>query len=97
MPWQSPDPLAGQTAQTLLAVQTAIDGKGYRANIQSAEWAGHFMAPVLGLGTAIPAEKKRIDTIIRLWVKSGALIITRVTDKKGNDRPVVEVGEWAKP
>lgn len=93
MPWKWPDPLADMTVGNLLDVQKAIDGKNYRRSPQSPDWIGNAIAEVLGLDAE--ADRKRIATMITVWLKSGALKEGKVTDKRNNVRPIIEVGEWA--
>lgn len=94
--WQWPDPLAGVEVADLLAVQKALDGQERAENVQANDWAGHVVAEALGVDAADPVQKARIKSLLRVWVKNGALAVRRVVDpKKGRERPVIEVGAWA--
>lgn len=92
--WKWPDPLKDMTAADLRAVQVAIHGKDYRANIQSANWAGRAIAELLGLNAEDKIDRDRIKGMINIWLKSGALKITETRDAKRHLRPVLEVGQW---
>jgi len=93
MPWKWPDPLADMTVGNLLDVQKAIDGKNYRRSPQSPEWIGNTIATILDLDAEV--DRKRITTMVNVWIKSGALKEAKITDKRNNVRPVIEGGEWA--
>lgn len=91
--WKWPDPLADLTVGNLLDVQKAIDGKNYRRSPQSPDWVGNAVAPLVGLDAEM--DRKRIIAMVNVWVKSGALKVTNLTDEKGKERPILEVGAWA--
>ena len=93
--WKWPDPFADITAADLLAVQKAIDGKGYRENVQAKDWVGNTIAEVLQLDPTDKAVRRRVSALISTWIKNGALTITSAPDKKGIPRPIVAVGGWA--
>jgi AAA domain len=93
--WTWPDATAGITVQNLVAIQKAIDGKGYRLNVQAADWIGKPVAAELGLDTDSKSDREKIKAAIRMWIGSGAFVTTEVKDAKGKLRPIVEVGKWA--
>jgi hypothetical protein len=93
--WRWPDPFADITAADLLAVQKAIDGKSYRANVQAKEWIGHAVADILGMDSSDPAAKSKIKALVKAWIETGALRETEAEDKSRHMRPVVVVGNWA--
>ncbi|MGR3792626.1 AAA family ATPase [Vannielia sp. SX4] len=92
--WHWPNTFEGLSADDLLSVQRALDGKGRRYSDQAGEdWAGITVAEVLGLDAI--ADRKRIKKMIEAWLKSGALKKVKVLDSKRTERPCLEVGEWA--
>ncbi|MHA3915695.1 AAA family ATPase [Halovulum sp. GXIMD14793] len=92
--WEWPDTFDGVTVKDLLAVQHAIDGKHPRYSEQAGDdWAGCIVADVLGMDVA--ADRKRIKKIIETWLKFGALVKVKVKDATRQERPCLEVGEWA--
>ena len=95
-PWSPPDALAGVGLAELAAVQECIHEKCLRENIQANDWVGHEMGRVLGLNSRQDPDRRKIKSILRQWLASGALIVTKMRDEKGNDRPIVDVGEWAR-
>ncbi|MDX1742183.1 MAG: AAA family ATPase [Ruegeria sp.] len=91
--WEWPSRLDDIAAESLLAVQKAIDGKFPRYSDQSGEaWVGMIVAEVLELDPV--ADRKRIKMFIENWIKDGALKkVDRMDDNRRN-RPCIEVGEW---
>ncbi|MEM9733026.1 MAG: AAA family ATPase [Pseudomonadota bacterium] len=94
-PWKWPDPFEELTTAHLARVQIALNGKKYRENIQSSEWAGHAISEILGLDSHDPADRKKIKSCLRTWMKNGALKRGKMVDDYGKERPIIEVGEWA--
>lgn len=97
--WEWPSVFDGVEAKDLFAVQVAIsnawnDRSPPRANAQAKDWAGHLVAGVLGLDPQ--KDRQRIDRMIAAWRKADALREVVCEDKKRNQRPFLEVGEWAK-
>ncbi|CAK0750267.1 regulatory protein RepA [Azospirillaceae bacterium] len=95
VPWEWPNVLDTVEVADLLAVQKAVDGKGYRASDQANDWVGHAVARVLSLDLDKKSDKKRIKALLKIWIKSGALVVTEALDDTRRKRPVVEVGQWA--
>ncbi len=93
--WIWPDPFSGVTTADLLEVQTEINGKGFRENVQASEWVGHAVGRILEIDSKDRSQRARIKSLIKDWIKSGALVVTDGKDDKGNRRPVIEVGTWA--
>ncbi|HWV12585.1 MAG TPA: AAA family ATPase [Sphingobium sp.] len=94
VPWTLPNPFDDVTAQHLERVKNVIDGGGWRENAQSAQWAGHAVAQVLGLDADNKADKGRIKSILRQWISNGALKVERRMDKTRQERPFIVVGRW---
>jgi hypothetical protein len=74
-------------------VQQAIDGKHPRKDPQAKDWAGHIVADVLGLDAG--QDKARIKSLIETWIRSEAFRLVMVKGPKRDERPCLEVGEWA--
>jgi hypothetical protein len=97
-PWSPPDPFDGVTAEHLYRVQCLVDETGdYRESSQAARWVGFAVARVLGLNAekGAKAERAQISGMLRQWLASGALKVVRKRDEDGDERPFVQVGEWA--
>jgi len=82
------------TTQHLEQVKQVIDGGEWRENMQSAQWAGHAVAQVLGLDADNKSDRGRIKSILRQWISNGALKIERRMDKTRQERPFIVVGRW---
>jgi hypothetical protein len=93
--WEMPDAFKGITADDLLRVQQAVDGKTYRASSQAADWVGKAVAQVLGLNVEDKKDHTRIKSLVKAWIGNGALVVTNSMDAKGKSRPIIEVGNWA--
>jgi hypothetical protein len=95
VPWEWPDPFEGVTTVDLLAVQRAIDGKGYRASTQAGNWVGKAVAETLGIEIADKSARSRVAAMLKTWTKNGALVVTTVLGEDRHKHPIVEVGTWA--
>jgi len=93
--WKWPDAFAGMTSDDLKAVQNKIAGGKWRDSVQATDWVGLAVADVLAIDLDDPASKQRVKTMVRTWVKSGALKVIDGTDDKSRKRKMVEVGTWA--
>lgn len=93
--WQWPDAFAGMTTAHLLAAQRAVDGGKWRENPQAKDWVGIPIAKALGRDLALPAERKALRTMIRLWIANGAFVVVTGKDANREERSYVEVGTWA--
>ena len=93
--WEMPDAFKGITADDLLRVQKAVDGKNCRQNVQAVDWVGRTVAEVLGLDPRDKQDRNKIKSLLAGWIESGALVVTSFKDKKGAERPTIEVGRWA--
>ncbi len=91
--WEWPDAFSGVTTAKLMEVQRAVaDGK-WREDVRSGDrWVGNIIATVLAMDP--DDERKRIQNILRQWLKAGVLIVAEHDDEKRRPRKFVEVGEW---
>jgi hypothetical protein len=94
-PWTPPDTFDGITVEHLRSVQRAIDAGEWRKDPQSSNWAGHAVADVLELDLKRPAERKRVNRLLKEWLESGVLAIDEHKDAKRVMRPFIVVGRWA--
>lgn len=97
VPWSPPDAFDGVTADHLLQIQKMVDGADYRENSQASEWVGKAVAQVLGLSVDkdAKADRSKINSLLRQWFTSGALVSVKRKDGGRDLRPYVEVGLWA--
>ena len=74
-------------------VQDKIAVGEWAENVQAGDWAGYAVADVLGLDAGNKADKARIKSLLRTWIKSGALRVERKRDSdQGRERPMIVVG-----
>lgn len=92
--WQPPDAFDGITTMHLMQAQRAIGDGKWRENVQAKAWAGHAIAPILGLDPEQPKDKKRLATILKKWVREGVLEKVEADDDKGVERSWIVVGRW---
>ncbi len=93
--WEWPDALATVTVKDLLAVQKAMQGGNYRADVQAAEWVGKVVAVVLRMDPDSREDRAKISAMLKIWIASGALKRVEGLDDKRRPRQFVEVGQWA--
>ena len=92
--WEWPDTFDGITAEDLLKVQNAIDGRYLRYSDQAGrDWVGCTIADTLGLNPN--TDRRRIKRMIETWLKSGAMVKCQKEGPQRKTVPTVEVGEWA--
>ena len=95
-PWEWPNALDDIRVADLVNVQKAVDGKGLRAAPQAKDWVGYTVAEVLGWDIDERSARTKVGSLLKTWFKSGALVLTEVSDAKYMKRPIVEVGTWAR-
>jgi hypothetical protein len=93
--WQWPDAFNGVTVSDLRKVQTAIADGRWRENTQAKDWAGNAVAKVFNLDAGRKADRARIISMLKTWIKNGALVIVEGLDAKRMPRSYVEVGTLA--
>jgi hypothetical protein len=96
-PWRFPNAFDDITAKHLLAAQRAVsDGGPWRENPQAKDWVGKPIAKVLKLNPDKKADRKKITTLVKAWIASGAFHEVEIKDPQRRDvRTFIEVGEWA--
>lgn len=96
-PWQPTDIFADITPNHLYRCQVAISKGEWRESVQAKQWAGHAIAPVLGLNLDDKRDKAKASRILRTWVQNGALKTVDRPDESRRPRTFIEVGEWTTP
>jgi hypothetical protein len=93
--WKSPSPLADVNLADLKAIQMEIASGTWRANFQSDRWGGIAVCNVLGLDRNEASVRAKVKSLLRVWLKSGAL--KEIEGQDGNRKTVkfLRVGEWA--
>lgn len=96
-PWQPPDAFTGITAEHLRRVQEAVNIGRWREDIQSNEWVGHAVGPIVGRvssrGEENKADRAMISQMVKKWIGNGALVEVEGKDKKGTNRKWIECGD----
>ena len=91
--WKLPNALDGLTAAHLQAVQEKIAAGEWAQSVLAGNWAGYGVGEVLGIDPDDEGGRERLKTLLRSWIKSGALSVQRKHDKmKGRDKPMIVVG-----
>ena len=95
--WNAPDSFGGVTARQLYNIQRMIDEHPMKARKHSKarEWVGKIVAHVLDRNLDDKGEARRIETMIRTWLSTGALKTVEKMDETRQPREFVEVGRWA--
>ncbi|MGC2050089.1 MAG: recombinase RecA, partial [Methylovirgula sp.] len=80
-------------AAHLQAVQEKIAAGEWAQSVLAGNWAGYGVGEVLGIDPDDEGGRERLKTLLRSWIKSGALSVQRKHDKmKGRDKPMIVVG-----
>ncbi len=96
-PWQPTDIFADITPAHLYRCQVSICEGEWRESAQAKQWAGHAIAPVLGLDLTDKGDKSKASKILRRWVQNGALKTVDKPDESRRPRAFIQVGEWTTP
>ena len=91
-PWEWPDTFAGISLDKTRRVQNAVGEGKYRMDVRSKDWVGNIVSTVLEMDP--DEDKKRLQKIIREWVKNDVLRVYIDLDKNREEREFVEVGKW---
>jgi len=95
VPWSPPDPFEGLSDDHLYQVQLAIAEGSYRADSQADDWAGNIVADIVGADLSAPADKGRVKSLLKTWVKNGALVESSEKHPgQRREKKFVRVGRW---
>lgn len=94
-PWNPPDPFDGISEGDIYRVQVAVADGAYKASVQAKDWVGLAIAQVLDIDVADDAAKARVKSLLRTWLKNGALVESlEKCPTQRRDKTFVRVGEW---
>lgn len=94
--WQPPDAFDGLTVRHLYAAQKAVSEGNWRENVQTKDaWVGCAIANALNMDVSDKHVRKRIQTLLHVWIKEGRFEIVEMEDAKRMPRKFVVVKEWA--
>jgi hypothetical protein len=100
--WKPPNPFDGVSATDLKVVQKVVQGGAFRTSSQSPDWLGWWMAanlPNLNISARYdddPKDKaavKRLNDILKTWVKNRVLKIVLGQDEQRRPRDFFAVDE----
>ncbi len=66
----------------------------YRSGVQSADWIGVAIAEVLDLDPE--TDRRRIKTLLKVWIANGVLKIVQRKDARRHDKSYVVPGNFKK-
>jgi hypothetical protein len=98
--WEPPGLFEGLSMSDLKSVQAKIAAGRWRESSQSKDWAGHAVAEVLkldivGTDAKAKANKARIASLLKVWIKNDALRVVEGKDGNSNPRNFIERGPGA--
>jgi hypothetical protein len=94
--WQWPDAFEGVTVADLRKAQAAIAKDGpWRESPQARDWAGNAIAKAMGLDPDNKADRAKVATLLKVWIKNGMFIVVEGEDAKRMKRNFIQVGEPA--
>lgn len=92
-PWSWPDLFSGISLDKTRQVQKAVSGGKYQLDIRSRkQWVGNIISGILGMDPA--DDKKRLQSIIKEWIKNDVLRTYTDLNDHREERQFVEVGKW---
>lgn len=76
-PWKWPDAFMGLRREDAAAVRNAIGSTDPppRENSQSNDWAGFVIAEALGIPSDEKADRARLNSLLKEWIKTGVLAV----------------------
>jgi hypothetical protein len=72
----------GVAASDLFKIQKVIAEGQWREDHRSPDWAGNAVANVIGIEANLPAERKRIASMLKVWIGNKVLKIVEKPDAK---------------
>jgi hypothetical protein len=104
--WTPPNPFDGVTVNDLKVAQRVVQGGAFRTDSQSPQWLGWWMAenlPHLNINTRHSdnprdkAQVARLNSILKTWLKNGALATERRQDERRKEREFFVAGKPSIP
>ncbi|WP_028030881.1 AAA family ATPase [Gemmobacter nectariphilus] len=83
-PWKWPDDFMGLRREDAAAVRAAIGAcdPPPKKDGQAKNWAGYVIAKTLGLPSTEKADKRRLTSLLKEWVRTGVLAEAEVDDRR---------------
>jgi hypothetical protein len=93
--WVPPDPLDGVTGSDFDKVAAAIHAGRWRENSQAKDWVGYAVAKALKIDLDSKAGKAKAASLVKYWLKTGALVVVEEPDANRDIRKFVKVADAA--
>ena len=90
--WEKPGVFDGFKEQHLHQVRAAVAGGEWRYDVQCSNWVGHAIAGALGLDSDSPADRSRIKSMLKVWIKNSELEVVDGLDQARKMKRFVIVG-----
>jgi len=94
-PWKWPELFDGISTAKAMAVQRAVHDGRWRKDPRAANWVGQCVGPVVGLNPNDDSERKKLQAIIKEWLRND--VLREVEGEDPGQRKsflFVEVGKW---
>jgi hypothetical protein len=92
--WTMPGALDRVTEEHMHEVRRRAGEGTYRESVQSPDWIGRLIGEVVGIEHDTESGRRQIKTILRTWLKSGALTVKIGKDGGRRERPCVVPGDF---
>jgi hypothetical protein len=91
-PWDVPPDVPLYRAEHVRAVQELAATQNFRRDFRAVDWIGHAVGGLVGLDSCDPANRARVDRIIREWVNLGYFAVEKRKDGNRKDRDYLVPG-----
>lgn len=91
--WIKPGMFDGIKEHHLYQVRAAVAGGEWRFDVQCSNWVGHAIAGVLGLDSNEQADRQRIKSMLKFWIKNNVLEVVDAFDHQRKLKKHVIVGK----
>jgi hypothetical protein len=98
-PWTQPNAFDGLTVKDMELAQKLAGTGEYRTDMRSPDWFGYALAAQLHIDVFYGAQNNirdvaRVKTLIKTWLKSGALQIEKRKDSASRERDFIVPGNF---
>jgi KaiC/GvpD/RAD55 family RecA-like ATPase len=91
-PWEVPPDVPLYSAEDVRAVQELAAVRTPRLDFRATDWIGHDIGGVIGLDSYDSANRRRLDRIVREWVRRGYFVIEKRKDRERKEREYLVSG-----